>query len=198
MTTANQPAILLDCYGLLMKVPTEEDFQRLATRAGSEAIWEPYKQLRADYDAARISGKSYWEQIQLRAGIADLDWAEMVDLDCVIALKPQSEVIDYALGLRAQGYQVGVLSNAPLDLVQRLRAKHSFFDDFEPVIFSGEVGVEKPQKKIYELAREALGNPDDILFFDDNPEFVQGAQEAGLQSFLFESIESIRKVVEQS
>ena len=52
---------------------------------------------------------------------------------------------------------------------------------FEAMFLSGELGVEKPDPRIYELALRQMGvEPERSLFVDDRPENVEGARAVGI------------------
>jgi HAD superfamily hydrolase (TIGR01509 family) len=54
------------------------------------------------------------------------------------------------------------------------------------VFYSHEVGMSKPDPRIYELTCERLGvRPEEMIFLDDVPLFAEAAQRAGLQAILF-------------
>jgi HAD superfamily hydrolase (TIGR01509 family) len=54
------------------------------------------------------------------------------------------------------------------------------------IIYSHEVGMSKPDPRIYALASERLGvQPGEMVFLDDVPLMVDAARQAGLQAVLF-------------
>jgi putative hydrolase of the HAD superfamily len=63
---------------------------------------------------------------------------------------------------------------------------------FDTIIFSVEVGVLKPEKAIFDLALQEIGegNPSSTMHIGDSPiEDVKGAQNAGLIPVLFDSLD---------
>ena len=82
-------------------------------------------------------------------------------------------------------YRMSVLSNADLSLAQRLRDAgiRELFDD---VVVSAEVGVAKPEPRIYALAAERLGLPPaECVFIDDAERNVDAARASGMQAVYF-------------
>jgi putative hydrolase of the HAD superfamily len=64
---------------------------------------------------------------------------------------------------------------------------------FEVAISSHQIGVSKPDPKIYLTALERLGAaPDTIMFFDDIPANVEAASALGIHAFQVEGIEGVR------
>ena len=77
-------------------------------------------------------------------------------------------------------YRTGVLSNADRTLIDRLR-ELAIADLFDDIVVSGEVGVAKPETRIYALAAQRLGlAPDECVFIDDLERNVEAAFEAGM------------------
>jgi putative hydrolase of the HAD superfamily len=91
--------------------------------------------------------------------------------------------------LRARGYALGIVSNADGRVAAGLRAA-GLFDHFTAVIDSHVVGVEKPDRRIFDLALAACGaEPGAALFIGDIYEIdVQGARNAGIAPLLLDPL----------
>lgn len=85
--------------------------------------------------------------------------------------------------LRTRGLRLGLITNGPRIKQQHkvdvLGVRHLF----DTVLVSAEVGLEKPDPRIFHRAAEELGvEPTRCLFVGDNPEKdVLGAEQAGMQ-----------------
>lgn len=104
----------------------------------------------------------------------------------------RSELV-YALAaeLRAKGIKTGILSNIFGLGVKPLRAG-GFYDGFDPVLLSCEVGYAKPEKAFYDLAVERLGvHPEEILFIDDQEICLEPARNMGMHTLLAQSPDQI-------
>jgi putative hydrolase of the HAD superfamily len=54
------------------------------------------------------------------------------------------------------------------------------------IVYSHEVGMKKPDRRIYELLCERLGLlPEEIIFLDDVEEVVTAAREVGIRAIQF-------------
>lgn len=83
-------------------------------------------------------------------------------------------------------YKTAVLSNADHTLMGRLRDKHRIAHLFDDVVCSADVGVAKPEPRIYALAAHRLGlAPGECVFIDDLERNVEAARAAGMQGVLF-------------
>lgn len=80
-------------------------------------------------------------------------------------------------------YRLGVLSNS-LPSRRHHELKIDNIDKyFDPIIISSEVGVRKPNRKIYEIAIERSEfKPNEILFVDDKVSSLNGAIESGIEN----------------
>lgn len=91
---------------------------------------------------------------------------------------PDEAVWGLAQQVRAAGCPTGLLSNSWGSAIypwERLRAT------FDVLVVSGEVGLRKPDRAIYELASERLGLPPSrIVFVDDLEPNVVGARACGM------------------
>ncbi|WP_047239340.1 HAD family hydrolase [Corynebacterium epidermidicanis] len=190
--------LLFDLYGVLLRTQSPQALANLERTIGSgPEMWEPYWRLRPGYDAGTLSDEAYWAAMQKELKLEPFDYeaARRVDFDGW--LEPDQEMIDYVLELTRAGHRVGLLSNIPIGLGEAVKAKHTWLSEFDAVAMSGEMGVEKPSVRAYELALELLGTQAaQTHFFDDNPANVAAAERAGLKAHLFKDINDLRKVVD--
>jgi putative hydrolase of the HAD superfamily len=88
----------------------------------------------------------------------------------------------YALELQQRpGISVGVISNTNAAHVIWLDEHVPELDELDLVMMSNEIGMEKPDPAVFELALELLDVPaQQALFVDDIAENVQAAQRLGM------------------
>ena len=96
-----------------------------------------------------------------------------------------------AASLRENGYKTAILSNTE---APAMRYFHQLqYDMFDVLVFSCAEGTQKPERRIYELAIQRLGSqPGHSVFIDDKQEYINGAQEAGLNTILFQGIDQVK------
>ena len=108
-----------------------------------------------------------------------------------VGLRP--EIIDTMNKLREQGHRVVVLSNTN-------RLHTTFWPDEYPQIqtaadkiyLSQEMGMRKPEARIYQAVLQAEGfSAADTVFFDDNADNIEGANQLGITSVLVTGKETI-------
>ena len=79
---------------------------------------------------------------------------------------------------RRAGLRTGLLSNS---WGAASYPRHLFPELFDAVVISAEVGMRKPEERIFRLAAEVLGlQPDECIFIDDMQDNISAAQAVGL------------------
>ena len=94
-------------------------------------------------------------------------------------------LVDYIYSLRPR-FQTALLCNAWEDVRSFLTKKLQIADAFDHLIISAEVGLEKPDARIYHLALELLDvAPHESVFLDDSLRNVQAARDVGFHAIHF-------------
>lgn len=162
--------VLADLYGM----PVDELFS-----AELQKSWR-----RNEVDEAVILdklNKRYGKQITPRM------FAEQAHAD-VVRSEP---VYQLAARLKAAGLQVGILSNVFSSTAAFLRER-GFYDGFDPVVLSCEMGFAKPDEELYKAAIQRSGHrPHEVLFVDDQEKCRPPAEALGMHFLLATSPEQI-------
>lgn len=96
-------------------------------------------------------------------------------------------VLDLIHRLHGQ-YKLAILSNSPPRLSKWL-ADWQILDLFDVVVCSGEEGVAKPDRAIFDLTLARLGvAPEQAVFIDDSPGHVAAAQALGINGIHFTTV----------
>ena len=177
-------ALLLDLGNVIVEI----DFQRVtahwARAAGLEPAAlasrfshdEPYQR----HERAEIGVAEYFAALRTSLGI-DLDDDAFLEGWNAVFVREIGEIVS-VLPRLARRLPLYVLSNTN-------HAHHAFFSQryadalahFERVFVSHELGARKPEPRAFQRVAEAVGLPPRrILFFDDLPENVAGARQAGM------------------
>ena len=97
-------------------------------------------------------------------------------------------IIDYLRSLQSE-YTTALLSNAWDDLRGLLINKWGIDDAFDEIFISAEMGVAKPDAKIYEMVLEKLGvAPEETVFVDDFIENIEAARKLGMHGIHFQDV----------
>jgi len=142
-------------------------------------------------EAQRAFFREYDRLVLSRLGLP-ADPALMEDVDR--AFLPMSEpprCFDDALStldrLRSEGYRLGIISNASHELPDSLR-EHNVAERMDAVTYSWEVGAEKPDPRIFQVALDRLGVRAERAVHVGNEygKDVRGARAAGLTPILLD------------
>ena len=100
--------------------------------------------------------------------------------------RPIRPMVDLAHELAASGAVVGVLSNSEGRLAELLESI-SIADPFAVIVDSGRIGIEKPDRRIFDYTLAALGLPDaePIHVGDSWAADIVGARDAGWRSIWY-------------
>src|SRR5512147_974068 len=89
--------------------------------------------------------------------------------------------------LKQAGYPLYGLSNWSAETFPHARAKYDFFDLFDGIILSGDVGLVKPDPQIYQITLDRIGRlAKECIFIDDAVPNIERAQKLGFVTILFE------------
>jgi len=132
----------------------------------------------------------------LSANLADEYMADMWDWYCG---ELDAELHAFARSLRPS-VRTAILSNSGDGARREEQARYRFGDDFDPIIYSHEVGLAKPDPAVFALTCELLGaGPAELVFIDDVPENIDAAAEFGLHAILHtitpRTIEAVRALL---
>jgi epoxide hydrolase-like predicted phosphatase len=100
---------------------------------------------------------------------------------------PNVELVEYFRSLHIR-FKTGILSNSFVGARER-EQKHYHFDEMvDLIIYSHEVGMQKPDPRIYQITWERLGvQPHEMIFLDDRDGAVAPACELGIHGIVFKN-----------
>jgi len=172
-----------------------------ARRLGADvtAFRAAYWAHRHAYDAD-LSAAAYWSRVLAasRPGAGVLDAGELVwlgEADIASWSVYRDEVWALAAEFRAAGGRTAFLSNSVPEVMARVRARWPLEARFDAVIISCEVGLSKPDPRIYRLGLDRLGLPaPETLFVDDRADNIAGAARIGLRTLQFDGADALERL----
>ena len=194
-------AIIFDFGSVLVQMGDEAPRRALAERLGIP-LKELYRLIFDSDTASRamvgeLTIEQHWLSVGAALGVAP-DELPAVRAQFWAADQVNHELVDYIRTLRPR-YKVGLLSNAWNDLRQVMQQRFGFDGLFDELIISAEVGLAKPDPRIFRLTVERMGvQPAQAVFVDDVLANAEAARAVGLQAIhyrdnpqLFEALERL-------
>ena len=118
-------------------------------------------------------------------------WHEMVP-------HAYDDSVELMEGLIEAGHDVTLLTNWAADTFSEARGRFPFLERPRGVTVSGEIGMIKPDRGIYDHHVRTFGlNPAASLFIDDSQKNVDGAKAAGWQAVLFRNAKTLEEDLER-
>ena len=101
---------------------------------------------------------------------------------------------DVLADLRAASVRLIALSNWSAETFPFARERFDFLAWFEGIVISGDVGVNKPDRRIYDHLTEQFGiEPAAALFIDDSSANVEAAKALGFCAIKFTDATALRR-----
>jgi len=194
--TAMLNAVILDLGGVLIDWNPRYLYRELFD--GDEVAMERFL---ADvcspaWNLEQDAGRSWREAVDTLTGahpeqrdlIAAYDerWAEMLG-------GPIEGSVEILADLRRAGLRLAALSNWSAEKFPIARSRYEFLAWFDTIVISGELGISKPDPRIYQHLLESTGfEPESTVFVDDGPANVEAAAALGLTALLFRDPGTLR------
>jgi putative hydrolase of the HAD superfamily len=184
-------AVYFDLGGVIVRTEFQAPRQHLAERFGKE--YDDLIKMVFDSETAGqaslglISEQEHWAAVARRLYLADSE-IQAVREEFFAGDVIDLHLLDFMRTLRKQ-VKVGLISNAWSGMRAWIISK-KFEDVFDAMTISAEVGVAKPDARIYRKALETLDvAPAGSVFLDDFPENVAGARAVGMQAIRFRQVD---------
>ena len=181
-------AYLFDLGGVLAGFDHLKFCHRLSERAHHWSPEEIYRivfqaELNDRFETGSIRGEEFY-QILCSTLKLTIPQHEFREIWCDIFQKnPGMETLLEALHNQAR---LVLISNTNYWHVEYIREKFTFLEHFDALIFSYEIGVRKPDPRIFRAALDAAGtSSDQCLYFDDLEGNIRAANRLGIPSVLF-------------
>ncbi|MFC1763761.1 HAD family hydrolase [Planctomycetota bacterium] len=183
-------AVVFDWGGVLIEDPAPGLMAYCADYLGvSVAAYAPvHNRYGLAFQEGTLQEPEFWQCV-----CRDVD-ADMPDLPSLwtqaftSVYRLRATILEWAATLQSRGVKTALLSNTEPPL-QVFFAQQKY-TQFDVQVFSCAEGLMKPESEIYRRTIERLGVPaHKVVFFDDRPEFVQGAEAVGIHGRVFASLD---------
>jgi putative hydrolase of the HAD superfamily len=187
-------AVVFDFGHVLTLPPRPENMVWLAERCGlsREQFIQGWREMRLEADRGTLPIPEFWARMARRGGrrLSAGELRAMEERDLEAWTQPSPAMFDWAEGLRRGGWATAILSNMPPAFLPWLEKHFPEVSRFHPAVFSGRVGLVKPEPEIYRHCLRLLGLPaSETLFLDDLAVNVEAARSVGMHALEFHSAE---------
>lgn len=196
-------AVFFDFGGVIQRTEYQAPRQQLAQRFGME--YEDIDNIVFNSPTAKqatvgeIPVNKHWEAVAKRLKV-DKKEIEKVEAEFFAGDLLDLSILEYLRSLRPR-YVTGLISNAWSDMREYLIRK-KIDDAFEHLTISAEVGMAKPETKIYHLALEqAQVKAGEAVFVDDVLANIEACEAVGMKGIHFKdphvSMEQLKKLLKE-
>ena len=181
-------AVIFDFGGVLVRMVDDRPRLKLAEQLGvplsrlDDLVFFSPSAQKASFGTITVD--MHWEAVRDALGIKPQELQSFLD-QYWSADDVNWELLDFIKSLHP-GYKVGLLSNAWDNLRQTMHTRWNIDGLFDELVISAEVGMVKPNPRIFQLVLEKLGvQPAEAIFIDDMLVNVDAARQQGLAAIQF-------------
>ncbi|MBO5461619.1 MAG: HAD family phosphatase [Ruminococcus sp.] len=112
-------------------------------------------------------------------------------------LTPLTQTWDFIRELKANGYHIYILSNAPVQFAENA-SFYEIVNEFDGIVFSAPIQQFKPESGIYQYLFDTYHlKPEECFFIDDKEENIKAGQALGMDGIVFTgNIEEVKKEID--
>jgi len=187
-------AVVLDWGGVLIEDPAPGLMRTCADAlgVGLHQYTRAHEALAGPFQEGRITEQEFWARVCSRLGCPVPSRSSLWGEAFRAIYVPRPEMFSLVARIRRGGRRTAVLSNTEPPCVQYFRELG--YDMFDIQVFSCVEQVSKPDRRVYTRTVERLGvAANRTVFVDDRPQFVEGAEAAGLRAILFRGVGPLRQ-----
>jgi len=174
-------AILFDFFGVFC-APIATNWFKKAVPDHDEAWLKTWQALCTQSDLGRLSRKDFNNEASKLTGVPVPKIVRGIEAETVM----NDALIACTWELKRRGYRIACLSNGSHEWTLQVITDHGLRELFDDIVLSGDVGIVKPDPKIYEYALKKLGiSPAEAIFVDDRQANVDAGEACGIRSLLF-------------
>jgi putative hydrolase of the HAD superfamily len=180
-------AIIFDCFGVLVG----KGFEQTYRTAGGDPVRDRafIEHTLGKANLGLISDTEFRAAMARQAGISPTHWSRAVKSAELL----NTDLLTYIAQLHGT-YKTAILSNANRGVLERKIGQQWLEEGFDEVIVSAEVGIAKPDPRVYQLVIDRLDvTPHECLYIDDREGFLKVARQLGMEGLLYENFQQIKR-----
>lgn len=181
-------AIIFDCFGVL----TTDTWNAFLNALPQTADVTLARELNRAYDKGTIDHDQYLQGVKDATGTEPPDIEKLHDG----GVAKNTALLKYIEQL-SQKYKLGIISNISSNWIREQLLTAAEQKLFGAMVFSYEVGMTKPDSRMFTLAAERLGvAPEEAVMIDDIESFVLAARDMGMQGIVYHDFDQMKQELE--
>ncbi len=191
-------AVVFD-YGMVLSGPREPEAHAALLRITGLSL-ERFESLywadRPAYDEGKLSGIGFWEKFLREAGLGQNHGMaeELNRWDARMWTTENPAMVAWQLALKQRGLKTAILSNMGDDVLASVERAFDWIHGFDVLVWSYQLGIAKPDPKLYRHTLAELGvRAEEALFIDDKLPNIEAARALGIQAIQFSGVERLRE-----
>lgn len=182
-------AVIFDCFGVL----TTDSWRAFVDSLPEGVDAQSARELNRAYGAGIISKTDFLDGVKRLTGYSIQHIEQLLDNETYKNLP----LLDYIRDLRSRGLAIGLLSNIATNWIRDSFLTPDEQALFDQMILSFEVGITKPDPRIFHLACEKLDTkPTETVLIDDVDRYCQAARAEGLNAILYTDLKQMKHELE--
>jgi len=195
----NIKAIVFDLGGVILNIDYQNTIQKfkLLGVKNTEDFYSKKSQsnLFNQFEKGEISKKKFFAELQQKAPLSSTK--ELKDAWNSMLLDLPSKRIDILKKI-SLNYSIFLLSNTNNIHISKFKQKigktryNEFYELFSKVYYSHEIGMRKPESRVFKLVlTENNLSSSEVLFIDDSIQHIESAQKLGIKTYHLSNNEDI-------
>ena len=185
-------AIIFDCFGVIYP-----DTLALVERpylTANDDRRQKIRDLRLQCDMGLIDRDAFWNSAAKILSISRVQLDR--ELDKIGGA--DWELLEY-IKSHKHAYKTAIVSNVGRGFLERIfDNRRPEVDYFDVVIASGDIGVMKPDPRIYKIVADRLNvKPHEAVFIDDKQVHCEGAKHVGMQAILYRDFHQFKRELDK-
>lgn len=161
-----------------------------------ETLESHIKRYKSDIQIGKIKLSDFYQEVLNSVQRNDLKLEELLQAHLKTYTKYSGKYDNEMLSLIShlrQSYHVVCFTNTEPEIAE-LNRRRGLFDYFEKAFISSEMGLRKPDPRSYQMVlNELLIEPQQAIFVDNDPDYVQIAKELGINGILYQGMNLLKQ-----
>ncbi len=147
-----------------------------------------------DFEEGKLSLDDFFKEVKAALGLK-IGFSEFLPIwNEIFYMTEENKKIFQLAGNLKNNYKLALLSNVNILHLDYIKKEFPVFDIFDHVFASCELGLIKPDPRIYQKVISILQcQPAEIFYTDDREELIEASKKLGLRAFIYKGFEQLKR-----